>query len=652
MRHARLSVLALILASAAALPAGAQEQTADATPAPAVPVPAALTAEEMPPIPLALVDDVRPYLEARGAGFAGWDPKTRAVLVGTRFANVSQLHRVAMPMGARTQISFEAETVRGSYAPVKGDVIVVSKDKGGDEYFQLHTLKDGRLTLLTDGKSRNQINAWSHDGTLIGYSSTGRNGVDSDLYVMDPRDPKTARMVHESKGGGWAIAGFSPDNSAAYVADYRSVEDSDLYRLDLATGAMTPIGDPKAKIAYGGLDIAPDGTLWVTSDQGSDFQQLGRLDPVSGRFTPVSREKWDVDGFDLSDDGKTIVYEVNEAGSDRMRILDIATGKVTRVDALPAGQIGGLQFAPWGEIGFSFSSAKSASDVWSLDPKTMQLTRWTQSETGGLDPSVNVEPRIVTTKSFDGLEVSGLLYLPDPARFPGKRPLIVDVHGGPEGQSTAGFMGSDNYYLNELGVGIFFPNVRGSTGFGKTFVSLDNGPFRREDSVKDMAALIDAVAADPAVDAARVGLTGGSYGGYMCYAAAVQMKDKLTATTCIVAISNFVSFLENTNPYRQDLRRVEYGDERDPAQRAKLTEISPLTRVSEITKPMFVITGANDPRVPKSEADQMVAAIRANGGEAWHLVAADEGHGFRKKANADYAFLAQLVFWKRYLLGE
>ncbi|WP_086607277.1 S9 family peptidase [Erythrobacter donghaensis] len=648
MSHLRL--LAALLATAAA-PLAAQDATAPAE-TPAVPIPAALTAEAMPPIPLDMAERARPYLEARGAGFAGWDPKSRAVLIATRFANVSQLHRVEMPMGARTQISFEAEPVRGSYAPEKGDIILVTKDRGGDEYFQLHSLKDGRLTLLTDGKSRNQPGAWSADGALVGFSSTRRNGVDSDLYVMDPRDPATARMVHQSAGGGWAITAFSPDKASAYVADYNSVQDVDLYRLDLASGKMTAIGDPKAEIAYGGMEIAPDGTLWVTSDQGSDFQRLGTLDPATGKFTPVTTEQWDVDGFDISDDGTTIVYEVNEAGSDRMRILDVASGTVTKVDALPAGQIGGIEIAPWGEIGFSFSSAKSAADVWSLDPKTMQLTRWTRSETGGLDTEVNVEPRIVTTKSFDGLEVSGLLYLPDPAKFTGPRPLIVSVHGGPEGQSTAGFMGRNNYYLNELGIGVFYPNVRGSTGFGKTFVSLDNGPFKREDSVRDMEALIDAVRADPAVDADKVGLTGGSYGGYMCYAAAVQLKAKLTATQCTVAISNFVSFLENTNPYRQDLRRVEYGDERIPEQRAKLTEISPLTRVGEIEKPMFVITGANDPRVPKSEADQMVAAIRANGGEAWHLVAADEGHGFAKKANSDYAFLAQLVFWEKHLLGE
>ena len=283
MRHARL--IALLLATAAAPLAAQNAPAPNPAPSPAIPavaIPAALTAEEMPPIPLEMAERARPYLEARGAGFAGWDPNTRAVLIATRFANTSQLHRVEAPMGARTQISFEAEPVRGSYAPAKGDIIVVSKDRGGDEYFQLHTLKDGRLTLLTDGKSRNQLGAWSHDGSLIGFSSTRRNGVDSDLYVMDPRDPDSVRMVHESKGGGWALIAFSPDNSAAYVADYRSVEDADLYRLDLATGAMTAIGDPNAKIAYGGLDVAPDGILWVTSDAGSDFQRLGRLDPVTG----------------------------------------------------------------------------------------------------------------------------------------------------------------------------------------------------------------------------------------------------------------------------------------------------------------------------------------------------------------------------------
>ena len=280
------------------------------------------------------------------------------------------------------------------------------------------------------------------------------------------------------------------------------------------------------------------------------------------------------------------------------------------------------------------------------------MTRWTQSETGGLDPARNVEPELVTIKSFDGLPVSGFLYRPDPAKFAGPRPVLLSIHGGPEGQSQPGFLGRNNYYLNELGIALFLPNVRGSTGYGKRFVNLDNGPFKREDSVRDMAAFVSALAADPMIDKDHIGLTGGSYGGYMCYAAAVQLKAQLRATQCTVAISNFVSFLEHTNAYRRDLRRVEYGDERDPVQRAKLMEISPLTRVKEITRPMFVVTGANDPRVPQSEADQMVAAIRANGGDAWHMVAANEGHGYAKKENVDYAFLAQIVFWQKYLLGR
>lgn len=646
------SRLAATLVGAAMLAVLMTPGAAQDTPEPAVPLPAALSAQDMPPVPQALADRARPYLEARGAGFAGWDPTARAVLISTRFGNVAQLHRVAQPMGARTQLSFEAEPVFGRYAPRVGDVIVVRKDRGGDEYFQLYALKDGRLTRLTDGKSRNQAGAWSRDGALLGFSSTMRNGVDSDLYVINPRDPASVRMVYRSDGGGWALLAFSPGKQIAYVADYHSVQHVDLYRLDLESADMRRIGRPSVRAAHGALRVAPDGAVWVTSDRDSDFLQLGMLDEITGNFTPLTRESWDVGAFDISPDGKTIAYIVNEGGTDRMRIMDVASGAVRSVDALPAGQIGGVEFAPWGEIGFSLSSATSASDVWSLDPATMHLTRWTKSETGGLDPEINAEPQILATTSFDGLEVSGILYLPDPAKFPGPRPLLISVHGGPEGQSRAGFQGRNNFYLNELGIGIFLPNVRGSTGYGKVFVSLDNGPFKREDAVRDLAALIDAVGAHQQVDASKIGVTGGSYGGYMCYAAAVQMKDKITATQCTVAISNFVSFLENTNPYRQDLRRVEYGDERVPEHRAKLIEISPLTRANEIEQPMFIITGANDPRVPQSEADQMIAAIRANGGEPWHLVAADEGHGFRKKANADYAFLAQLMFWQQHLLGE
>lgn len=643
MRHILLAMTALTLPASALL---AQDA------APPAPKPAALVADGIPAVPQALVDETRPYMEFRTASFQGWDPVTKSMLISTRFGNVAQLHTVAGPGMARRQISFEAEPLGGGYLPGDG-TLVVQKDKGGNEFFQLYTLKNGKLTLLTDGKSRNGLSAVSKDGKWVGYSSTRRNGADSDLYVMDPRDPSTGRMVKEVKGGGWAIAGFAPGNTHAVVANQISVAKSDLYWLDLASGTMNPIGDHKKSIAYGDADFAPDGTLWVTSDEGSDFQRLGTLDPKSGKFLPKSPEKkWDIEQFDIADDGSFIAYVVNEAGVAKLRLMDPKTGAVREVTGLPQGSIGSVSIAPWGTIGLTVTSAKVPADAYSVDPASLAVTRWTFSETGGLDPAVNVEPEFVEVKSFDGELVSGFLYRPDAAKFPGKRPLIVNIHGGPESQFTPGFRGRTNYLLNELGVAVFYPNVRGSTGFGKRFVSLDNGPFLRENSVLDIGAFLDKLQADPAIDGARTAVAGGSYGGYMCYAVAIRYGERLKAADCIVAISNFVTFLENTQSYRRDLRRVEYGDERDPKQRAKLMEISPLTKIDKLSIPLLVVTGANDPRVPKSEADQAVEAVRAKGRSAWHLVGMNEGHGFGKKENQDYQFWVELMFWRANLLGN
>ena len=615
-----------------------------------MPKPAAIEADGVPPVPLALVDRARPYMEYRTASFLDWNPLDKSMLISTRFGNVAQLHKVAGPGMARRQISFEAEPLGAAYAPNDG-TLVVSKDTGGDEFWQLYTLKDGRLSLLTDGKSRNQLGTFSADGKWLTYTSTRRNGTDSDIYVVDPRDRATTRMVAEVKGGGWALAGFAPGNGAALVANYVSIEKTDLHWLDLASGKLSPIGDHKKTISYGGGKFAPDGTLWVTSDAGSEFQRLGTLDPKTGKFTPRSPDpKWDVEGFDIAPDGKFIAYTVNEAGVSRLRLLDPASGAVRDVSGLPKGSIGGVEIAPWGAIGLSVSSARVPTDAFSVDPATLAVTRWTESETGGLDPARNAEPEFVEVKSFDGESVSGFLYRPDPAKFPGKRPLIVNIHGGPEGQTVPSFRGRANYLINELGVAVFYPNVRGSTGFGKRFVALDSGPFKRENSVKDIGAFLDRLQADPGIDAGRMAVTGGSYGGYMCYASAIRYGDRFKAADCIVAISNFVTFLENTQSYRRDLRRVEYGDERDPKQRAKLLEISPLTSVDKLAIPLMVVTGGNDPRVPKSEADQMVAAVRAKGRTAWHLVGLNEGHGFAKKENQDYQFWSEVQFWEQNLL--
>jgi dipeptidyl aminopeptidase/acylaminoacyl peptidase len=622
-------------------------ETGDITPRPA-----ALVADQVPDIPLEIVDQTRPYMEYRTASFVDWDPKRKAMLISTRFAETRQLHRVAAPMGQREQLTFASEPVSSArYAP-DGSALLFQKDSGGNEVHQIFALENGQPKLLTDGQSRNSLGPWSSSGKLLAFGSNKRTGRYNDIYLMNPANPEGAKMLIASTGGGWFPIDFSPDDKQLLVFNYVSVTDNQLYLIDIAGGVSRKLTDSSNPVAYEGLQFAPDGRLWAASDDGSDVKRLGVVNLETSLFEPVVDEKiWDITDFDISPDGRWIAFEVNQAGRSLLKFYDMKSGKVRTADGLPAGVVSGAKFSPWGELGLTLNSNQTGTDAYSINPDTLAVTRWTRSETGGLDAADNVAPELVEIESFDGEKMSGFLYRPDPSRHKGRRPLIINIHGGPEGQATPRFLGRDNHLINELGIAIFYPNVRGSTGFGKRFVSLDNGPWRRENSVLDIGAFLDHLRKDKRIDRKRIAVTGGSYGGYMTLASMLHYGSKLKAGLEIVGISNFVTFLENTEAYRRDLRRVEYGDERVPEQRAKLEEISPLLRASEIKIPLMVVTGANDPRVPASEADQIIAAVRANGRPAWHLLAENEGHGFRKKANADYQFWASLIFWQKYLLN-
>jgi dipeptidyl aminopeptidase/acylaminoacyl peptidase len=614
-----------------------------------------LVVEGVPPIPASLAERVERYSNFRGAFLASWDPERREMLVITRFADVPQVHLVKMPGGDRSQLTFYSDIVEEAhFNPKRGDYFVFSKDVGGGEFYQLYRddLASGDVTLLTDGKSRNMGMVWARGGDKIAYGSTRRDGNDVDVWVMDPADPKTDHTLAKLEGGGWQAIDWSPDEQKILVLNEVSAEESYLWLMDAKSGEktlLTPKGS--AKVHYGAGQFNKDGKgIYVTTDKDSEFHRLAYIDLASKQHTYLSSSiSWNVDEFDLSDNGKLLAFVTNEDGFGVLRVLDTSTRKERPVPALPKGVISAVRWHKNSrDLGFDVASARSSSDVYSLDIQTGRVERWTFSETGGLNTASFTEPEQVHWKSWDDRMISGFLYRP-PAKFTGKRPVIINIHGGPEGQFRPQFVGRWNYYLNELGVAMIFPNVRGSTGYGKTFLSLDNG-FLREGSYKDISTLLDWIQTQPDLDASRVMVTGGSYGGFMTLAVATNYNDRICCSVDVVGPSNLATFLEHTSGYRQDLRRVEYGDERDPKMREFLEKIAPYNKAKNITKPLFVVAGKNDPRVPASESQQMVEIVRQNGTPVWWLLGKDEGHGFIKKKNQDYQFYATVMFVKEYLL--
>jgi len=619
-------------------------------------IPDQLVVEGVPPVTPELKTDVSPYLEFRAAAFNHWHPVERQMLITTRFADSPQLHLVKMPGGARQQLTFLTEPVAsGKFHPKSGGFIVFSQDTGGGEFYQLHRygLEDGKITLLTDGKSRNTGPRWAKSGQWLAYTSTRRNGRDTDIYLMNPAARGTDRLLLEVDGGGWRIEDWSPDESKMLLSEYISINESHLYLADVTRRTkeeLTPRG--AEKVAYSQGQFAKDGkSIFVTTDKDSEFQRLARLDLASGEYTFLtSHIAGDVDEFELSPDGKTLAFIVNEDGVGVLHLLNTKSGKEMSAPKLPLGIPSHLEWHPNGrDLAFNMTSARSPSDIYSLDVKSGKVERWTESETGGLNKGKFVQPSLIKLKSFDGTPISAFVYRPEHCKSPGKCPVIISIHGGPESQSRPGFQGRNNYYLNELGVAIVYPNVRGSSGYGKTFLTLDNG-FKREDSVKDIGTIIDWIKTQPQFDGSRIAVMGGSYGGFMVLASMARFNDQLKCGVDVVGISNFLTFLRNTQEYRRDLRRAEYGDERDEKMREFLEKVSPITNVQKIKKPLFVVQGKNDPRVPLTESEQMVKAIRDNGGTVWYLMAKDEGHGFAKKRNADFQFLATILFVKEHLL--
>ena len=616
-----------------------------------------LILEDIPEIPQNIKDDLKRFQSVRSAPFRGFDVTGKKIYISTGFGNVSQLHLVERPDGARNQITYFDEPIGSVSKQPNGSLIAFTMDAGGSENAQIFMLNpvDGSYDLLSDGESRNGGPLWDNSGKMIAYRSNRRNGASNDVWMMSIDSPKSAEILLEATDGtSWGPIDWSEDNSKILIQNYISVTNSKVYILDTVTKDKRLIlGDKNTQSVNSGLSFDKDssGVFYVTDEFG-EFNNLAHKNLKTDEITLITKDiGWDVDGFTISKDGKRAAFKVNENGYSSLYLLNTSSFKYKKISSIPKGLIGGIQFNDKADLlGLSINTYMSPSESYTLELKNNplrygELTKWTNSEIGGLDTASFISPKLMSYKSFDGLDIPAFIYAKE-SKEP--LPVIIYIHGGPEGQSRPSFSSTFQLWINQLNAAVITPNVRGSKGYGKTYLGLDNG-FNREDSVKDIGALIEWVEKQPNLDSSRIAVYGGSYGGYMVLASAVNYSDKLKAAIDIVGISNFVTFLTNTQDYRRDLRRVEYGDERNPEMRAFLEEISPNNNVEKINVPMFVAQGENDPRVPVTESEQIVKSLRDANKIVWYMNALNEGHGYRKKENRDLYQQAVILFLEQHL---
>ncbi|MDZ4779412.1 MAG: S9 family peptidase [Planctomycetia bacterium] len=645
MQIARSAFVALLFLAGFAWQSPAQ----DADPA----RPAAVETAEVPVIPSEVFERMRQYQDVRTATFQGWSPDGAGMLVATRFGNTNQLHRVYTPGGRREQITFFPEPASGKILPGKSDQdVLVVMSQGGNENDQFYWLdrQASKVTLLTDGKSRNVPGPVQEDGALLVYGSNLRNGRDTDIYVANPRTPGSSRMVMQTNGEFYNLNSLSKDGSKLLINHYVSINETHPALLIVKSGEKQPLplpneskNAPGAKVAFGSLAFNQDATkAFVTCDARGEFQQLAEVDLTTGEYRWLSEDiAWDIDALEVDPETGVLAFTANVDGSNELYLYD---GQQIRKIETPLGIIAGLEFSPDGSrLGFTLSKPTAPSDAYSIDLQSGDLVQWTYSEAGGLNPERFIAPSRIRFKSFDQREIPAYYFRPKQEDAAARAPVVIYIHGGPEAQYTPLFNGLIQYFAVEQGIAVLAPNVRGSAGYGKTYLTLDNAE-KREESVKDIGALLDWIKAQPELDGERVSVMGGSYGGYMVLASLVNFPERIRAGVDIVGIGNFITFLERTQPYRQDLRRAEYGDERDPAMRAHFEKINPSNRVADIRSALLVAHGKNDPRVPFFEAEQMAAQARTQGRPVWTVYANNEGHGFQKKDNRDYLNAAIALF--------
>lgn len=593
--------------------------------------------------PLAALE---PYLDLAPTELVGRDPTGDGLLVLARHDASTQVHRVREPLATREAVTALPDPVIQA-APVPGrrDLVTVRTDPGGSEDYHISVLRPPSEVVASPSRrgERHGSFRWSPDGAWLAFTANRRHPVYMDLCVAPAGALSEPRVIGGSDGL-WNVVAFSRDSRRVVVRDFRTVLDSRLWLVEVEDGSSTPVALPGgARAATLDARMGPSGALYVATDRGEEHVRLFRFEPPD-RLEPLGGQPpWDVEGIAVSPDGGALAYVTNERGYSVVRVLELRGGS-ERALAIPPGVVRGLTWLRAGVLAFNHDPGTRPQEVCTYALDRDELVRWTSTPA----PGTPIEPVLTEVESFDGVPVPALVYRP---RTEGPHPVLLWIHGGPEEQHRPTYNPIIQYVAGELGVAVVAPNVRGSRGYGRTFLSLDDG-LRREDAIRDVGAVLDWVAAQPDLDAARVGIHGASYGGFVVLASLARYPDRFVAGSDLVGISDIATFLENTRPYRRDLRRLEYGDESDPETRVFLDAISPLSRAHLIRAPLLVAHGANDPRVPVGEALQITDAVREAGTEVWLMVAPGEGHSFARRPSRDAFYRLFSRFLERHLLGR
>jgi dipeptidyl aminopeptidase/acylaminoacyl peptidase len=578
------------------------------------------------------------YLKIRSAWGADWSPDGRRVSFLTDITGVPQVWEVAAGGGWPEQLTFHDERVSGAEYHPREDRVLFSMDAGGNERMQILLLEGGDARDLTrDPEAIHYSGGFSPDGGRIAYTATCRNGTDFDVYAQDVPDGEP-ELVWEVEGY-HMVADWTPDGAGLVVSRAGSNQDNDLFMLDLESREARLLTPHENDARFLGARVAPEGrSVFLATDRDGDFLRLARLDLSTLELEYLTPDDRDVEEIEASPNGRYLVASRNVEGYSDLLLF---SGKGRRLPGpeLPRGVVGGFSFSPDGErLAFTLNGPDRNPDVWLVDLPDGEPRRLTRSSTAGIPPRTFRRPRAVRYPTFDGRELPALFYEPEEQGAP----VVVNVHGGPESQSRPAFAAVTQYLLNR-GYGVFAPNVRGSTGYGKSYTRLDNVE-KRMDSVEDLAYAAHWLKEN---GHQKIAVMGGSYGGFMVLATLTEHPELWSAGVDIVGIANMVTFLENTGSYRRRLREAEYGSlERD---REFLESISPIHRAERIKAPLMVIHGRNDPRVPVGEAGQIVDRVKNNGGAVQCLIYDDEGHGLAKLHNRLDAYPKIATFLDEYL---